>query len=154
MWWSITIAFSECCFDIESVSVQRLLNTESSCGVSNVALSWWSGLDGLAFPVVFALSLLLQTDSKLCSFPHCSHLWPYVGHPLRRRRADVCFQWPFSLNKSRVPFLLAYTRQNATIPWKLKGTIQSPFSHLQPTEWQVPFSDHSVAFSHHSVAFQ
>ena len=50
------------------------------------------------------------------------------------------------------------TRQNATIPWKLKGAIQSPFSH-HSVDWmagtfQWPFSDHSVSFSHQSVACQ
>ena len=46
------------------------------------------------------------------------------------------------------------TRWNTTIQWKLKGAIQSPFSHHSVTELQVHFSDHSVPFSHHSFAFQ
>ena len=53
---------------------------------------------------------------------------------------------------------VSLTRRNATIQWKLKGAIQSPFSH-HSVNWmagtfQWPFSDHSVPFSHHSVAFQ
>ena len=54
--------------------------------------------------------------------------------------------------------VLWITRRNATIHRKLKGAIQSPFSH-HSVDWmagtfQWPLSDHSVPFSHHSIAFQ
>ena len=42
--------------------------------------------------------------------------------------------------------------QDKTPPFseKLKGAIQSPFSH-HSVEWQVHFSDHSVTIQCHSV---
>ena len=57
-----------------------------------------------------------------------------------------------------IRYFLWITRRNATIPWKLKGAIQSPFSH-HSVDWmagtfQWQFSGLSVPFSYHSVAFQ
>ena len=52
---------------------------------------------------------------------------------------------------------LTITRQNATIPWNLKGAIQSPFSH-HSVDWmagtfQWPFSDIQSPFRRLSLIF-
>ena len=62
------------------------------------------------------------------------------------------FQIEFEKHYFSVASLIKLTWRNATIPWKLKCTIQCFFSvTIQSTEGQVHFSDHSVTIQCYSV---
>ena len=137
-WWSIAIGFCECCFDTEFVSVHKLLNTESLCGVSNVTLSRWSGMCGLAFHVVYGMALLLQTDSKWWSF-RIVHTY---GHMLDIRFVggeQVHFSHdPFSHNRDRVPFLLALTFcRNCSLSDACLGDVKQNVFLIPLPQWIV-----------------
>ena len=77
---------------------------------------------------------LHQYDGRVWYLPHHN-----VFHPKKKKKIRVAFDCAIefkrtSLNKQLLqgPYLtntLVGTRRNATIPQKLKGAIQSPFSH-------------------------
>ena len=95
--------------------------------------------------------------------------WHFRVNMLYKAYLGPCFAWNHNTeapgyswcNTIKIPHCLKvhmpkvvtpFTRRNATIPWKLKGAIQSPFSH-HSVDWMAGFSDHSVTIQCHSVAY-